>query len=459
VAWQLAMGLLSSGIVFSLLKGFDYEEALILSIMLLVLWPCRASFYRTASLVSERFSPGWITAIAIVLLGSTWLGVFAHKHTEYASELWWHFALSADAPRSMRATVGALSGALILAALHLLRPAPPSPTVPDRATLDRARQVIAHSRATEANLALAGDKSLLFSDTGNTFIMYGVEGRSWVALGDPIGPKEEQRELAWQFQELCDYHNGWAVFYEVGTKNLPLYLELGLTLLKIGEGARVRLDTFSIKGDSGRKHRHALNRVEKTGVRFSIVPVSQVQPLLPQLRAVSDAWLTEKNTREKGFSLGFFDESYLCEFPLAVIYQESQLIAFANVWLGAEKEELSVDLMRHLPEAPPGVMDYLFLQLMLWGQKEGYGWFNLGMAPFSGFESRALAPLWTRLGALLFRHGEHFYNFQGLRQYKEKFDPEWEPRYLASPGGLALPRILTNLATLISGGFRGLLTK
>jgi len=104
-------------------------------------------------------------------------------------------------------------------------------------------------------------------------------------------------------------------------------------------------------------------------------------------------------------------------------------------------------------------MEYLFLQLMLWGKQEGYSWFNLGMAPLSGLEDHALAPLWNRLGAFVFRHGEHFYNFQGLRQYKEKFDPEWEPRYLASPGGFALPRILTNIAALISEGMKEARTK
>jgi phosphatidylglycerol lysyltransferase len=104
-------------------------------------------------------------------------------------------------------------------------------------------------------------------------------------------------------------------------------------------------------------------------------------------------------------------------------------------------------------------MEYLFLQLMLWGKQEGYRWFNLGMAPLSGLEDHALAPLWNRLGAFIFRHGEHFYNFQGLRHYKEKFDPEWEPRYLASPGGFALPRILTNIAALISAGMKEAITK
>lgn len=104
-------------------------------------------------------------------------------------------------------------------------------------------------------------------------------------------------------------------------------------------------------------------------------------------------------------------------------------------------------------------MDYHFIHLMLWGKQEGYGCFNFGMAPLSGLEERALAPLWNRVGAFLFRHGEHFYNFQGLRQYKEKFGPQWEPKYLAAPGGLALPRIFANLASLISGGVKGVFSK
>jgi lysylphosphatidylglycerol synthetase-like protein (DUF2156 family) len=130
-----------------------------------------------------------------------------------------------------------------------------------------------------------------------------------------------------------------------------------------------------------------------------------------------------------------------------------------RLWAGAAREELSMDLMRHLPDAPAGIMDYLFVRLMLWGKSEGYAWFNLGMAPLAGLENRALAPLWTRLGGWVFRHGEQFYNFQGLRQFKEKFDPVWEPKYLASPRGAALPRVLANLSSLIAGGLKGVITK
>lgn len=96
---------------------------------------------------------------------------------------------------------------------------------------------------------------------------------------------------------------------------------------------------------------------------------------------------------------------------------------------------------------------------MLWGQREGYRHFNLGMAPLTGFSDHPLASFWNRVGAFISRHGEHYYDFEGLRQYKEKFDPVWEPRYLASPEGIALPRILGNLATLIAGGLKGVITK
>jgi len=77
------------------------------------------------------------------------------------------------------------------------------------------------------------------------------------------------------------------------------------------------------------------------------------------------------------------------------------------------------------------------------------------MAPLAGLDSRPVAPLWNRLGAMVFRHGEHFYNFQGLRQYKEKFNPDWEPIYLAAPGKVRLPQILANIASLIAGGPAG----
>jgi phosphatidylglycerol lysyltransferase len=141
-------------------------------------------------------------------------------------------------------------------------------------------------------------------------------------------------------------------------------------------------------------------------------------------------------------------------------------VAFANVWMTGDKSELSIDLMRYRPApekttsetehdpgtpafAPTGVMEFLFAELMLWGTANGYRWFNLGMAPLSGISDRPLAPVWNRVTGLVFRHGDHFYRFEGLRSYKDKFHPVWTPKYLASPGGMALPTILADLMRLI----------
>lgn len=136
------------------------------------------------------------------------------------------------------------------------------------------------------------------------------------------------------------------------------------------------------------------------------------------------------------------------------------IVAFANLWVAPQGRELSVDLMRHGKDAPKGIMDFLFTELMLWAKTQGYEWFSMGMAPLSGLERHALAPLWHKLGHLIFSHGESFYNFEGLRNYKQKFDPEWRPRYIACPQGLlGLPRALLDTARLISGGVSKLLTR
>ena len=109
-------------------------------------------------------------------------------------------------------------------------------------------------------------------------------------------------------------------------------------------------------------------------------------------------------------------------------------MAFASLWIAGTGEEIAVDLMRFGPDAPRGAMDFLFVELMLWGRAQGYRWLNLGMAPLAGLEPHPLAPAWHRVGNFVFRHGEHFYNFDGLRRYKAKFNPVWESKYLASPG-------------------------
>ena len=125
---------------------------------------------------------------------------------------------------------------------------------------------------------------------------------------------------------------------------------------------------------------------------------------------------------------------------------------FANLLPGPKREELSIDLMRYRSDAPK-VMDFLFVSMFLYGKERGYRRFNLGMAPLASVGALAGAHLRERLANLLFQHGEHWYNFQGLRQFKEKFEPDWVPRYLAYQNAWEWPVAIAHLSALIAGGW------
>ncbi len=458
-AYVLTLGLLIVGIGASLLKGFDYEEAIVLSIMLLLMLPSHQFFYRKSRLLEGQFSLPWIGSIAIVIACSAWLALFSFKHVDYSAELWWQFGISADASRSLRAETGVMLLALILSFRAFLKPSPPEPSVPTPQTLDLITPIVKRAGHSSGHLALMGDKEILLSKSGGAFIMYRVLDRSWVAMGDPVGNRDEWDELLWQFHDMADRHGGTVAFYQVSDENQSLYLDFGLNLLKLGEEAWIPLEQFSLDGHANKPLRHWHRKPESEGCRFELLPKERVPEILPELKKISDAWMDYKNVREKRFSLGAFDEAYLSRTPLAVVKRDEQIVAFANVWELESHEELSIDLMRHLPDAPAGVMDYLIIELMLWGSKEGYRWFNLGMAPLSGLGSQPVAPFWNQLGAFVFKHGGRFYNFQGLRMYKEKFKPVWKPRYLVSPGGVTAFRVLRNVATIISGGMIGVVKK
>lgn len=458
-AYHATFWLLVVGIVASIGKGLDIEEASILTFVLLVLVTGKNAFRRSGSLVEQRFTPWWITSVAVLLACSVFVGFVAHRHIEYSNELWWTFTLQGNAPRMLRAS---LAAAIVVAAYvvaTLLRPRKPEPATATTADLAHAATVLETCDATQGFAALTGDKRLLFDDSQTAFIMYQTAGRSWVALGDPVGAPAHYEELVIRFGELADRHDARVVFYQASAERLPLYIDVGLAALKLGEEARVPLADFKLDGPSRAALRQAQRKGARSGLEFAVLDPQHVAGAMPTLRAISDAWLGDKPGAEKGFSVGRFDEAYLRRFPIAVASLRGEPIAFANLWATRSRSEISIDLMRFGAQAPNGTMDFLFTELMLWARSQGYAWFNLGVAPLSGLDHHPLAPAWRRAGNFVFRHGEHFYNFEGVRRYKAKFDPVWTPRYLVTPGGLALPAVLADVSVLIAGGVRQLLPR
>ncbi len=387
-AWTLTVGLLGFGIVVSLVKGFDYEEAILLSILLLAILPCRRYFYRKGSLLSPSMSPGWFASIGMSLGLLVWIVLLAYRHVEYSDSLWWDFAYRGDAPRSIRALLGAAVVFALVAVARLLRSRPAEPALPTEAELAEVESIVALAEPTNANLALLGDKRFVFSEDRKAFAMFGCEGNSWITMSDPIGPEESADDAAWKFREACDAAGVYPVFYQVDESSLGRYIEMGMTMLKLGEEGRVPLANFSLEGSHRKDLRRTKRKSDEAGLQFKIIPRPEVPSLMPRLKEISDAWLADKSAGEKGFSLGFFNEDYLARYDIAVIVQNDQPIAFANVLRGANKQELSIDLMRYVANAPYGVMEFLFLELMLYGRSEGFHYFSLGMAPLSGVTTR-----------------------------------------------------------------------
>jgi phosphatidylglycerol lysyltransferase len=213
--------------------------------------------------------------------------------------------------------------------------------------------------------------------------MYQASGSSYVCMGDPVGPALLCEPLAWNFLDFCDRLAVSPVFYQVSPDNLPLYVDLGMTLTKLGEEARIPLPAFTLDGPARADLRQMHRRAGRDGAEFSVIPRSEVPGVMPELRAVSESWLAEKQAGEKRFSLGYFNEGYLSCFDCAVVRRAGAIVAFSNLWRAGKDTELSVDLMRYGAGAPKGVIDFLLVECMLWGKANQYQWFSLGMAPLS----------------------------------------------------------------------------
>jgi phosphatidylglycerol lysyltransferase len=280
------------------------------------------------------------------------------------------------------------------------------------------------------------EKSYFFSADQRCGIAYKTVGGVALALGDPVGAAQALEDTTRAFVRLCA-DNGWGVaFHQAQPDLLPMYHRLGLQSLKIGEEAVVNLEHLVDTLQHNKHLRHDRNKFEKDGYKLVRYLPPHDPTLLAQVKEVSDEWLQIPGRRERSFSLGYFNQDYLNEFPLAVLREPAgRIIAFANEVRSYRPGEATIDLMRHRLEAPNATMDYLFIALMLALKDAGYRTFNLGMAPYAGVGDEPGASLEERAAHELAEHITRFGSYKGMRDYKAKFEPEWEDRFLIYQGG------------------------
>lgn len=305
-----------------------------------------------------------------------------------------------------------------------------------------------------APFQLLDDKSWYLTADGEAFVGYkvvggmvgGVVGTTAVALGGPIGSPEARPRALAEWVAFC-LANGWTpALHQVTAADAALAAGAGLRALKIGEEAVIDLTGWDL---ADRRHKHlrqALRRVERAGAEVVALPTPLDDDTLAELRAVSDAWLHSAGHRERTFTLGRFDPEALRHTPILALRETApphRILGFVNVLPSYRGADGNFDLMRRRPDAPNGAMEALFVALIDRFRAAGLTGMSLGLAPLSGIDGTGLADRALRL---LYERGGAAFNYEGLRRYKEKWEPRWEPRYVLYRSDADLPQVAAAIA-------------
>ena len=442
--FELATKTLPIAAVLAVAKGLQYEVAIFLLLIWLALLPSGIHFTRRRSVSRSPFGTGWLVAIGSVIAINLWLTYFSYQHIPTDLEPWWQVALQNEKARSLRALLTIPFGFVLLAAARLLRPARRAPSA--SVTVEQLRTIVRDSPQAVAQLALLGDKRFVVSTDRSSMLMYVAQARSLVALGDPMGAESEFDELQWQFRELCDQRRARPVVFMARPEALPRYFDLGLIPHKLGEEAVLTLtDQHHLTATVQALH----TDVAKHGLRVQVLNAPDVAAWLPQMKDVSDNWLTSRATGESGFAVGHFDANYLMQLPHALVFSGEQLVAFASLLCSGKKNEIAIDLLRHRSELPAAWVTWLYVELMQWASTQGYRRFCLGLVPVKDWTDHPLAALWSRVGRTLFLHSRSVEKPEEVRHFKQQFEPQWEERYLMAPASVPLSQVLSDVSDLM----------
>jgi phosphatidylglycerol lysyltransferase len=459
-AFQITLVLSILSIFFYLTKGLDYEEA-ILSVILIVLLLLSRKIFTVGSSVPSlrwgfiRLGVAFMAALAYGIAGFWFLDTreFGINFTigESIKQTLLSLSLMIDpdiVPKTRHARwfLDSLNLMTLTAMAYALF-AVFRPVVYRYRTHPHERKLAEDITARHGRTALDffkywPDKAFFFSESRQSYIAYCVGAGYAVALGDPVGPESEIEPIVRAFIEYCT-NNDWRIaFHQTLPDFLPLYMKLGFRKLKIGDDAIVDLSGFNLDGKEAKKLRHITNQLEKQGVKF----VHYIPPIptdiMSQLIQISNSWLQIPGRRERTFTLGLFEYDYIHSTPIyAAVDAQGKVLAFMNEIPSFCEGEVTIDLMRHWPDAPPGVMDFLFIKLFCAKKAEGYKRFSLGMAPMAGFSEHEEASAEERAVHYFMQQLNFLFSYQGLLHYKGKFATIWEPRYLIYRNVLNLPRV------------------
>ena len=425
--------ILGFGIINTLQKDFSWGLTIFLGIVLVAVYVSRHEFKR----VKLTYSWGKILLDGVVIFGTLVLYIiigYLNSPRFHHRKPVPHYFLFPSHTVWIAGFIGVIAGiaSFMLILAYLRRSKEKIGTSFDETRLMRLLSQFGGNEV--SHLVFLRDKRYYFYQEENEdqiVFQYREEADKLIIMGEPIGNQAFLEKAIVHFMDEANRFGFSLVFYEVSGSLVTILHELGYDFMKVGEEGHVNLPDFTISGKKRRAERALMNKLERENFHFSILEPPFTQDTFTELKAVSDNWLNHR--QEKGFSLGFFDEYYLNQAAVAVVTNEAgNIVAFASMMPSGTDKLISIDLMRHhLVDAPPGVMDYLFVQLFESNRELGYESFNMGMAPLSKVGITRYSFLSERIAGVIYRYGTKFYGFQGLRKYKEKYVTNWIPKYVA----------------------------
>jgi phosphatidylglycerol lysyltransferase len=281
------------------------------------------------------------------------------------------------------------------------------------------------------------------------FLGFRVKNRVAIVAGDPIGEPDAIAATIDAFVSLC-HKNDWVpVFYETSGRHLATYAAQGLKSITIAQEAVLNLPTWSLGGGAVAKVRQAVNKIRREAPDLKAVEYHRhgsTQEYDEQLEEISAEWLATKSGGEMGFNLGIFSVEELGDNRTLIAQRGDGKIEGFVTWLPYRAGRAVVlDATRHRTDAQAGVMDLLIAESALLFKKEGLDALSLATAPLASVSEDGPVSPHDRGVKLIFEHLSVVYGYRTLFQYKKKFAPSWEARYLVFPRPELLARIADSL--------------
>ncbi len=327
--------------------------------------------------------------------------------------------------------------------------------------LTRAAELLRlYGRSSNDYFKLWPDKQHFFTPSGNGFVAYAISQRTRpptvLVLGDPVAPEAEMAETLALFLAHCRQRGWLPIFHQVLPDFLDLYRAQKFRVFKASEEAVVDLESFTLIGKAGKYYRKVLNGMRDDGVRTRFFDAPVPDEVVEQARVVSEAWLAN-GRRERRFMMGYFTPDYARNTPLLAAFDSNRsdaetadgvMLGFVNLIPSYAPETATLDMMRFHPDGPRAIMDFLFVKLFELHREQGVRYISLGDAPIIELPPDESASLEEKAFYRLTRYLDNYFNAAGLRNYKEKFRPTWEPRYLIYRRTVDWPRVLRAYAEL-----------